>query len=166
MTPTHRKRKRSPPVPEGGAGPGPPSESSVPASSDHLESLGRDECIRRLKAQGVGRIGVQSHGRTAIYPVNYVVHHDAVIVRVRHDGGLDRSTHGTYVALEIDHADSLFHEGWSVLLQGACTHVADPVELRALERLPLLPWGGPDRDLYLRIAMDSVSGRHIHHNAV
>ncbi len=151
---------------DGGFASGANGQSAFGASSDHLESLGRDECIRRLKAQGVGRIGVQSHGRVAIFPVNYVVDHDSVVVRVRHDGGLDRSTDGTFVAFEIDHADNLSHEGWSVLVQGHCAHVGDPAELVALERLPLLPWGGPDRDLHLRIAMDSVSGRHIHHRTV
>jgi len=32
-----------------------------------------------------------------------------------------------------------------------------------VSQLPLVPWGGSDRDLYLRVAMESVSGRHIHH---
>ena len=153
-------------MPERWVGSGVRGESKPSASHDHLESLGRDECIRRLEAHGVGRIGVQTHGRIAIFPVNYVVDGDSVIVRVRHHGGLDSSTHGTFVAIEIDHADSLSHEGWSVLVQGRCAHVSDPVEHQVLERLPLLPWDGPDRDLYLRIAMESVSGRHIHHRAV
>jgi len=143
-----------------GAGGGPP------ASHDHIESLGRDECVRRLAAHGVGRIGVEAHGKVAIFPVNYVVHADSVVVRVRRDGGLDNTTRGTSVAIEIDHADSLYHEGWSVLVQGRCTHVTDAGELDALEHLPLLPWGGSDRDLYLRVAMESVTGRHIHHREV
>ena len=134
-----------------------------PATHDHIESLSPDECARRLAAHGVGRIGVSSHGKVAIFPVNYVVHGDDVVVLVRHDGELCEATHGTYVAIEIDHADSMYHEGWSVLVQGRCTHVTDPDELDALCRLPLLPWGGPDRDTYLRVAMESISGRHIHH---
>ena len=105
-------------------------------------------------------------GASAIFPVNYVVDGDSVVVRVRHDGVLDEATHGTSVAIEIDHADSMYHEGWSVLVQGRCTHVTDPDELDALDHLPLLPWGDSDRDLYLRVAMESVSGRHIHHRAV
>jgi len=153
-------------MPEGEIRSGVRGESKSPASHDHLESLGRDECIRRLEAHGVGRIGVQTHGRIAIFPVNYLVDGDRVIVQVRHDSVLGSSTDGTFVAIEIDHADSLSHEGWSVLVQGRCTHVSDPVELQVLERLPLLSWGGPDRDLYLWIAMESVSGRHIHHRAV
>ena len=134
-----------------------------PETHDHIESLPRDDCARRLAAHGVGRIGVSSHGKVAVFPVNYLVHGDDVVVRVRSDGELGEATHGTYVAIEIDHTDSMYHEGWSVLVQGRCSHVTDPDELEGLGHLPLLPWGGPDRDLYLRVAMESVSGRHIHH---
>jgi uncharacterized protein len=141
----------------------PDSEGRAPASHDHIESLERGECIRRLAAHGIGRIGVASRGQVGIFPVNYVVDGDSVVVRVRPDGGLDETTRGTFVAIEIDHADSMYHEGWSVLVQGRCSHVTDPDELDGLAHLPLLPWGGPDRDLYLRVAMESVSGRHIHH---
>jgi len=143
----------------------PEAEGPAPASHDHIESLERGECIRRLAAHGVGRIGVESHGKVAIFPVNYVVDGASVVVRVRHDGELDEATRDTFVAIEIDHADSLYHEGWSVLVQGRCTHVTGSDELDALDHLPLLPWGGPDRDLYLRVAMESVSGRDIHHRA-
>ena len=139
-----------------------PDEPGSP-THDHIESLPRDVCAQRLAAHGVGRIGVSSHGKVAVFPVNYVVHGEDVVVRVRHNGEIGEATHGTYVAIEIDHVDSMYHEGWSVLVQGRCTHVTDPDELTALRRLPLLPWGGSDRDRFLRVAMESISGRHIHH---
>ena len=142
------------------------SSASSSASHDHIEPLARDECIRRLEARGVGRLGVETHGGVGIFPVNYVVDGDSIVVRVRRDGVLDERTDGTVVAVEIDEADSMYHEGWSVLVQGHCVHVRDAGELGALEQLPLLPWGGADRDLYLRVSMESVSGRHIHHRAV
>ncbi len=138
----------------------------APATPDHLERLERDECIRRLEAHGVGRIGVVAHGSVGIFPVNYAVAGDSIVVRVRHDGVIEKGTHGTAVAIEIDYADSMYHEGWSVLVQGRCEHVSDPDEIAALDHLPLLPWGDSERDLYLRVAMESVSGRHIHHRAV
>ena len=141
-------------------------EGQAWSPQDHIESLERGECIRRLAAHGIGRIGVAPHGKVGIFPVNYLVDGDSVVVRVRPHGGLDEATRGSFVAIEIDHADSMYHEGWSVLVQGSCTHVTDPDDLDALGHLPLLPWGGPDRDLYLRVAIESVSGRHIHHREV
>jgi nitroimidazol reductase NimA-like FMN-containing flavoprotein (pyridoxamine 5'-phosphate oxidase superfamily) len=137
-----------------------------PAPHDHLERLERDECIRRLEAHGVGRIGVVARGSVGIFPVNYVVAGDSIVVRVRRDGAIEEGTHGVAVAVEIDHADSMYHEGWSVLVQGHCVHVTDADEIDALEHLPLLPWGDSERDLYLRVSMESVSGRHLHHRAV
>ncbi len=139
-------------------------EPALPQGShDHLEDLERGECVLRLRAHGVGRIGVAPHGRVAVFPVNYAVDGDSIVVRVRRHGGLDDATRDAYVAVEIDQADPMYHEGWSVLVQGRCDHVTDPGELEALAHLPLLPWGDSDRDLYLRVAMESVTGRHIHH---
>ena len=132
-----------------------------PETHDHIESLSRDECARRLAAQGVGRIGVSSHGKVAVFPVNYVVHGDDVVVRVRGEGELGEATHGTYVAIEIDHADSMYHEGWSVLVQGRCTHVTDPDALeRALPPAPP-PLGWP-RSRHLSSGGHGVNQRAPH----
>ena len=133
---------------------------------DHLESLDREECLRRLQAQGIGRLGVRRGDTVEILPVNYVVDDDAVVVRVRRGGALDGSTRSGRVALEIDQADSVYHEGWSVLVTGRCTHVTDPEGLRVIRRLALTPWGDDERDLGLRIAIESISGRRIVHRAV
>ncbi len=139
-----------------------PDEGADP-SQDHLEPISRDECMRRLRAQGVGRIGVEIEGRVAIFPVNYALDGEAIVVRVRREGDLDEATRDKSVAFELDHADSLYPEGWSVLVQGRSSHVTDPGELATLAHLPLLPWGGSDRDLYLRVPIESLTGRRIHH---
>ena len=154
----------------GAAAPGPGGRMSgdlgTSGSHDHLEAIDRDECVRHLQSRGVGRLGVVVGGRVGVFPVNYTLEGDSVVVRVRHDGALDEATRDAFVALQIDHADPLYHEGWSVLVQGRCRHVTDAWELAALARLPLLPWGGTDRDLFLRIPMEKVGGRHIHHRDV
>lgn len=119
--------------------------------------------MQRLRTHGVGRLGVECSGKVAIYPVNYTVDGNAIVIRVRRAGELDEATRDKTVAFELDHADTLYHEGWSVLVQGRSSHVTDPCQLEALAHLPLLPWGGSDRDLYLRVPIDNVSGRRIHH---
>lgn len=133
---------------------------------DHLESIDRDECLRRLRARGVGRLGVLAAGGVEIFPVNYVVDGDSIVMRVRRGGVIDDAAPHAPVALEIDDVDGLSHEGWSVLVGGACTEVLDPAERDAASRLPLEPWADDERDLWLRLAMESVTGRHIHHRAV
>ena len=111
--------------------------------SDHLEALDRDDCILRLKAHGVGRIGATLRGRPLVYPVNYAVHDDAVVIRTRAGGDIDLATDDAWAALEIDGADSLYHEGWSVLVVGLATHVRDPFELPASSSCASRP--GPTR---------------------
>ena len=60
-----------------------------PLEASHLEPLSRDECILRLQARGVGRVGATVRGRPVIYPVNYAVHEDAIVFRTRRGGELD-----------------------------------------------------------------------------
>jgi uncharacterized protein len=133
-------------------------------SDVHLEVLGRIECVQLLRGQGVGRVAGTVEGRPVILPVNYAVVGGAVLVRARRGGDLNRITGNTVVAFEIDGTDSIYHEGWSVLVVGRSAHVTDPAELDGLKRLRLLPWAGEGRDLYIRIALDDVSGRRIHHS--
>jgi hypothetical protein len=68
-------------------------------------------------------------------------------------------------AFEIDGIDAMYHEGWSVLVRGHCCHVDDEAALVQLERLPLLPWAGENRDDGIRISLDDLTGRRIDHRA-
>jgi nitroimidazol reductase NimA-like FMN-containing flavoprotein (pyridoxamine 5'-phosphate oxidase superfamily) len=131
--------------------------------SDHLEALDRDDCILRLKAHGVGRVGAMLHGRPLVYPVNYAVHDDAVVIRTRAGGDIDLATNDAWAALEIDGADSLYHEGWSVLVVGRATHVRDPFELARITLVRLSPWADESRCSVVRIPLDEVSGRRLRH---
>jgi nitroimidazol reductase NimA-like FMN-containing flavoprotein (pyridoxamine 5'-phosphate oxidase superfamily) len=132
-------------------------------SNAHLEVMDRVECRQLLDGQGVGRIAGTVDGRPVILPINYVVFGDAVLVRARRGGALDRITRNIVVAFEIDGSDRVYHEGWSVLVVGRSAHVTDPAELERLQGLRLLPWAGEGRDLFIRIFLDDVTGRRIHH---
>jgi nitroimidazol reductase NimA-like FMN-containing flavoprotein (pyridoxamine 5'-phosphate oxidase superfamily) len=138
-------------------------QGSLGHQFDHLEALDRAECMLRLEAHGVGRIGVTIRDRPAIYPVNYTVDGGAILFVTRRGGDLDLATDGTLAAFEIDGADSLYHEGWSVLVSGRCFHITGAAELAEVRQVPLTPWAGEDRDCFVRIALDEVTGRRIHH---
>jgi nitroimidazol reductase NimA-like FMN-containing flavoprotein (pyridoxamine 5'-phosphate oxidase superfamily) len=138
-------------------------EVSRSGSDGHLQVLDRIECVQLLRGQGVGRVAGTVEGRPVILPVNYAVVGDAVLVRARRGGDLDRITCNTVVAVEVDGTDSTYHEGWSVLVVGRSAHVTDPAELDRLKSLRLLPWAGEGRDLFIRIVLGDVTGRRIHH---
>lgn len=133
-------------------------------SEAHLEVIDRVECLQLLDGQGVGRIAGTVEGHPVILPINYVVFGDAVLLRARRGGVVDRITGDMVVAFEIDGTDSIYHEGWSVLVVGRSAHVTEPAELDRLKGLRLLPWAGEGRDLFIRIFLDSVTGRRIHHS--
>lgn len=141
------------------------TSSTSATSTDHLEALERDECVLRLQARGLGRVGATLRGRPIVYPVNYALHDGAILFRTRRGGDLDASTLDRWAAFEIDDADNLYHEGWSVLVVGRASHVTDPSELASLTFVPLTPWADDDRHLVVRIPLHEVTGRHIHHRA-
>ena len=133
---------------------------------EHLEEIGREECLRLLKVHSVGRVGASVRCRPIIYPVNYALADDSILFLTRPGGDLDRATEGTIVAFEIDSANFTYHEGWSVLVIGRSAHVSDPSVLKRARGLSLTPWAGEERTSMVRIVLDHVSGRRISHRAL
>ena len=130
---------------------------------EHLEEIGREECLRLLKVHSVGRVGASVRCRPIIYPVNYALADDSILFLTRPGGDLDRATEGTIVAFEIDSANFTYHEGWSVLVIGRSAHVSDPSALKRARGLSLRPWAGDERTSMIRIVLDHVSGQRISH---
>lgn len=137
--------------------------SPPPTGTAHLEELSQGECILRLKANGVGRVAAVLDSRPYISPVNYVVHEGSIIFRTRSGSRLHMATLDSYAALEIDSADFVYHEGWSVLVQGRSTHVVDPAEVLTLAQVGVVPWIDDGRDSFVRISVDEVRGERISH---
>jgi nitroimidazol reductase NimA-like FMN-containing flavoprotein (pyridoxamine 5'-phosphate oxidase superfamily) len=146
--------------------------TDAPANTDpghqleHLEEIGREECLHLLKAHGVGRVGANVRCRPIIYPVNYSLVDDSILFLIRPGSDLDRAIEGTILAFEIDSANFTYHEGWSVLVIGRSAHVSDPSALKRARGLSLMPWAGGERTSMVRIVLDDVSGRRISHRAL
>ena len=132
-------------------------------SCGYLEVLSREECILRLQAHGMGRVSVVWVDRPVIYPVNYIVDGEFIVFRTLRGGELYTATFEASAALEIDGTDAIYHEGWSVLVVGRAYHVHDPLEIDRLSGTRLTAWAGAKRDCFVKIALEEVTGRHIHH---
>jgi uncharacterized protein len=142
------------------------SEPALPASptqTEQAEEFSHSECILRLEADGVGRVAAILDCRPYICPVNYVLHEGAIVFRTRRGSHLHMATHDSYAALEIDRADFMYHEGWSVLVQGRSSHIVDPAEVIALARVCVAPWAGDAMDSFVQIRLDEVHGERIIH---
>jgi transcriptional regulator with XRE-family HTH domain len=119
------------------------------------------ECHRLIAPGGVGRIGLSTTTGPVVLPVNFAVVDGTIVIRTA--GGTMIEGHADeMVALEVDHIDDALHEGWSVLVRGQAHRVSHPAELRRVRQLAALyPWPGGDREVYVRIIPDHITGRRL-----
>jgi nitroimidazol reductase NimA-like FMN-containing flavoprotein (pyridoxamine 5'-phosphate oxidase superfamily) len=131
-----------------------------------IEELDEAESLRLISAGGIGRIAYQSRFGPAVLPVNYQWHDGAIVFRTTRHSPLDQDLEtgiagGDYkVAFEIDEIDTAGRQGWSVLIQGPAHHVSED-ERESAERAGVEPWPAGDRELFIRIVPNRVTGRRI-----
>ncbi len=127
-----------------------------------LEMLDREECLRLLATQEIGRLAFVIGGHPDVLPVNYSLDGDAIVIRTdsgRKLEGVSRSA----VAFEVDEIDRTRHAGWSVVVHGMAQEVTPYDRQDVVQRmagLPLHPWAG-EKVHTVRLAPTSISGRRI-----
>ncbi|HWC12774.1 MAG TPA: pyridoxamine 5'-phosphate oxidase family protein [Acidimicrobiales bacterium] len=124
-----------------------------------FEEIPRDECFRLLAGQTIGRVAVADFGAAPlVVPVNFLVVGEAVIFRTDYGSKFRLAVLGEQpVSFQVDEVEPGRPSGWSVLLQGNATEVAESEE----EHLSLRPWAPGAKSHWVRIAPDVVSGRRI-----
>jgi nitroimidazol reductase NimA-like FMN-containing flavoprotein (pyridoxamine 5'-phosphate oxidase superfamily) len=125
-----------------------------------LVELEREECLRLLGRAPLGRLAVVAGGRPLVFPVNFTLDGDAVVLRTN-EGTKLHAARNDPVAFECDGIDGEYHTGWSVLVLGHAEEVRDPSEVARLDRLPLLPWCAAPKPVWLRIRGPAITGRRI-----
>ncbi len=131
-----------------------------------ITELDEDESRKLISGGGIGRIAYNSRFGPAVLPVNYRWYNGAVVFRTTRHSTLDEDlqtgiANAEYkVAFEVDDFDVAKREGWSVLLQGAAHHVTE-AERAAAEQAGVEPWPRGERELFVRIRPDRVTGRRI-----
>jgi nitroimidazol reductase NimA-like FMN-containing flavoprotein (pyridoxamine 5'-phosphate oxidase superfamily) len=128
-------------------------------SLDSLRHLSRDECVGLLETRRLGRVSVSIGALPAILPVNYVVWNDAVVFRSAPGTKVSAALMGTVVAFEVDDATADLSGGWSVLVVGHASEIRDLATLERVRQLPLASWAPGQRDHFVRISTERVSGR-------
>jgi uncharacterized protein len=126
-----------------------------------LEVLERHECLALLARCSLGRIAVvDGDGRPLIFPVNFALDRDAIVLRTDPGTKLRRATQ-SWVAFECDGVDSTYHTGWSVLATGVAEEVHNAAEIADLDRLPLALWSPGPKSTWVRIRPRVLTGRRI-----
>jgi nitroimidazol reductase NimA-like FMN-containing flavoprotein (pyridoxamine 5'-phosphate oxidase superfamily) len=126
-----------------------------------LEVLDEADCYLLLRSRSLGRVGVHLADEFAILPVYYAVMDRDVIFRTGPGTKLDAALVGTRVVFEVDSASP----AWSVLVRG---HAHEIREHEIVERARTLlgsDWPAGEREQYVRIAGEQVTGRRVPNSA-
>ncbi len=144
-----------------GAGAQVPPRFGQLSSPPVVTRLTSAECRQLIAVGGVGRIAFNTTTGPVVLPVNFAVMAGTIVIRTG-QGTMVEGHADEQVAFEVDHIDEALSQGWSVLVRGPAHRVAHPAELRNVRRdTTIWPWPGDDRDVYVRIIPDTITGRRI-----
>jgi uncharacterized protein len=132
----------------------------VNVDSAGLEVLSIQDCLALAQTVPIGRIVFTDQALPAVQPVNFLLDDDCVIIRTGEGTKLAAALRNTVVAFEIDDYDARNESGWSVTVVGLAS-VVDAAESARLTRLPLRTWAPANRDRFVRIRPEYISGRRI-----
>lgn len=131
------------------------------AERAELVELAPQECWERLSSRGVGRVAVGAAEGPVVVPVNYTVVDRTIAFRTE-PGAAPAAAAGQEAAFEVDHIDEALSAGWSVLVRGPARSVTEPSAVRRLAgQAGSRPWAGGDRELWVVVEPDEITGRRI-----
>lgn len=129
--------------------------------SSGLEILTEEECRELLGKVPLGRIVFTDRALPAVQPVNFVLSQGNVIIRTTAGSKLAAAARNAVVAFEVDQFDADACKGWSVVVVGHSHVASEDGELSQLRALPLRCWAPGERDYYITITPELISGRRV-----
>lgn len=126
-----------------------------------LDELDEATCLRLLRSVNLGRVVFTDRALPAVQLVSYAVVADCVVFRTAPDSKVAGIARDHVVALQADQLDFAAKTGWSVVAVGVAGAITDPAEREQLKPLIPAPWAPGSRDHYIRIRLESLSGRRI-----
>lgn len=130
-----------------------------------LEEMTREQCLEMLDSVHVGRIGATVEFRPFIFPVNFRLHGNKIMIRSVPGTKLDAALSGQVVAFEVDGFSQDGSSGWSVLVRGSANEVTDPEELAKADKIPIHNYAFDEQPKRIvLISTTGMSGRHYDHS--
>ncbi|WP_371494699.1 pyridoxamine 5'-phosphate oxidase family protein [Kitasatospora sp. NBC_00374] len=138
-----------------------PPGQAAPSPRPVVEELQPRECWAKMEPGGVGRVARSTPEGPQVLPVNYRTLDGTVLYRTTAQSTAAVAV-GERVAFEVDRLDEALGTGWSVLVTGPADQVteADAMERFGKHANPQ-PWVGGQRDTWVRIRPDKITGRLI-----
>jgi nitroimidazol reductase NimA-like FMN-containing flavoprotein (pyridoxamine 5'-phosphate oxidase superfamily) len=140
--------------------------SGTPSETHHgggLDEIRAAECWQLLGTQTVGRVAVIVGHYPLVFPVNYALDDKAIVFRTGAGTKL-HSIHRSNVTFEVDSIDVVHHAGWSVLVKGVAQELSVVHHRSTVSRAELegaTPWAQGDRNHFIRIVADEITGRRV-----
>ncbi len=126
-----------------------------------LEVLTDEECWRLIAGSEVGRLAVSIANQPDIFPVNYAVDGESIVIATDAGTKFAAAVLGTAVAFEVDGLDQDRHTGWSIVIHGHGEEIDDVMHLLAADDLGIQTWARREKARFLRIVPTAVTGRRI-----
>lgn len=124
-----------------------------------LGELSEAECWTLLHRSGLGRLATAADSRADIFPVNYLVHGETLLMRTAPGTKLDQLGEAPSVAFEADGHDA--ERYWSVVVRGHAKHLSDQARITQSGALELVSWVPTDKQEFVQITPTSVVGRSV-----
>jgi nitroimidazol reductase NimA-like FMN-containing flavoprotein (pyridoxamine 5'-phosphate oxidase superfamily) len=115
-----------------------------------------------LQRAVVGRVGYVADGLAIILPVNFTMLDGDIVFCTAKGKKLSWLSLRGRLSFQADASSPAEHEGWSVLVHGVAREVTDPGDLAVLRSRPQLSWLRSSEEHWVRIAVESISGRALH----
>lgn len=133
------------------------TDVAVPAR--HLDDV---ECWELVRSAEVGRLVTVIAGRADIFPVNYLVDDDHIVIRTAEGNKLAGAIASHTVLFEVDHTDDDLRTGWSVVMRGVAREPRALEEVMHDQELALRPWSNPaPKQRFIEIRPIEISGRAV-----
>ena len=139
----------------------PGNQSPAAFAPGALTELDRAECLALLAGRPVGRLVFTHRALPDVIPVNYRLDGENLLIRLGSGSTAAVATRDTVVAFEVDDIDVAARTGWSVTIVGRAHEITEVDELKRAQALGLTSWAGDDRDHFVHVAVEKVTGRRL-----
>lgn len=119
--------------------------------------LDDEESWGLLRSRSFGRLALTVAGRPEIFPVNYAVEDETLVMRTAPGTKLATLTVNNAVALETDEVGE--DEAWSVVVKGIATVHDSEEDFERADGVGLFPQVPTEKNVLVRIRPSALSGR-------
>ena len=124
---------------------------------DTTVDLDASECRELIADSEFGRLAVRSDDGVDIFPINFLMHGDALYFRSGPESKLVDLTRDPRVAFEVD--DRTATTAWSVVVRGHAVRLNSDSDIEASTVPALRTWHPGAKFNYVRIEIETITGR-------